>query len=121
MRRRSVLHPQWRTGSRVGSCSGRRGGRGFASPIRPGSRSRTGDGAAVGSAPGTIDEVEAGTRSVEISAERYLPFTASIEVRGKRLEENLDATLTPAWADFTLRSNPAGATVIATAKRWTTA
>ncbi len=69
------------------------------------------DGAAVGSAPGTIDEVEAGTRSVEISAERYLPFTASIEVRGKRLEESLDATLTPAWADFTLRSQPPGATV----------
>jgi len=69
------------------------------------------DGQTAGTAPGTIEEIEAGTRSVELSAERYLPFTATIEVRGKRLEETLDATLTPAWADFTLRSQPPGATV----------
>ena len=67
------------------------------------------DGKRVGSAPGTIDEVEAGTRSIEISAARYLPFTATVEVRGKRLEETLEAKLTPAWADFTLSSTPAGA------------
>jgi formylglycine-generating enzyme required for sulfatase activity len=69
------------------------------------------DGEPAGSAPGTIDEIEAGTRSVEITAERYLPHTATVEVRGKRLEETLAVDLTPAWADFTLRSNPAGATV----------
>ena len=69
------------------------------------------DGQPAGTVPGTIEEIEAGTRSVEISAERYLPFTATIEVRGKRLEETLDATLRPAWADFTLRSQPPGATV----------
>jgi formylglycine-generating enzyme required for sulfatase activity len=69
------------------------------------------DGQRVGMAPGTIEEIEAGTRTVEITAKRYLPFTATLEVRGKRLEETLDAKLTPAWADFTLASTPAGATV----------
>jgi len=69
------------------------------------------DGQPAGTVPGTLEEIEAGTRTVEISAERYLPFTAAIEVRGKRLEETLDATLAPAWADFTLRSQPPGATV----------
>ncbi|MGE4244316.1 PEGA domain-containing protein [Ramlibacter sp.] len=67
------------------------------------------DGQPVGEAPGTIEEVEAGTRLVELSAPRYLPYTATIEVRGKRLEETLDATLEPAWADFALQSAPAGA------------
>lgn len=69
------------------------------------------DGQRVGTAPGTIDEIEAGSRTIEIAAKRYLPFTATVEVRGKRLEETLDAKLTPAWADFTLASTPAGATV----------
>lgn len=69
------------------------------------------DGKLVGSAPGTVDELEAGTRSIEIAAARYLPFNATVEVRGKRLEETLEAKLTPAWADFTLSSKPAGANV----------
>lgn len=70
------------------------------------------DGKRVGTAPGTIEEVEAGTRLVEISAKRYLPYTATLEIRGKRLEEELKATLLPAWADLSLASEPPGATLL---------
>lgn len=69
------------------------------------------DGTSAGKAPGTIDEIEAGRRSIEIEAPRYLPFTATIDVRGKRLEETLDAHLLPAWAAFAIESTPAGATL----------
>ena len=67
------------------------------------------DGKRAGTAPGTIEEIEAGTREIAVEADRYLPFIATIEVRGKGLEETLDARLQPAWADFTLVSTPAGA------------
>lgn len=70
------------------------------------------DGKRAGKAPGTIEEIEAGTRVIEIAAPRYLPYTAKIAVRGKRLEETLEARLEPAWAAFELKSSPAGATLL---------
>ncbi len=69
------------------------------------------DGKRAGAAPGTIEEVEAGTRVVELEAQRYLPFTTTLEVRGKRAEETLEARLLPAWAEFELQSSPAGASL----------
>ncbi|MGE3772863.1 MAG: PEGA domain-containing protein [Gammaproteobacteria bacterium] len=70
------------------------------------------DGRRAGKAPGTLEEIEAGPRVIEIAAPRYLPYTAKIAVRGKRLEESLDARLEPAWAAFELQSAPAGATLL---------
>lgn len=67
------------------------------------------DGEPAGVAPGTLDEIEAGTRIVEIAAPRYLPATTTIEVRGRRLEETLDVRLQPAWAAFELDSRPTNA------------
>ncbi len=69
------------------------------------------DGEVVGKAPGTIEEVEAGTRVVDIAAPRYLPFQTTLDVRGKRVDEHLAATLQPAWADFELASAPSGASL----------
>ena len=69
------------------------------------------DDEAAGRAPGTLEEVEAGARTVTVEAPRYLPFTATVQVRGKRQEETLDVKLQPAWADFSIASLPAGATV----------
>ena len=69
------------------------------------------DGEEAGTAPGTLPEVEAGTRTITVEAPRYLPFTAQLEVRGKRQEETLDVKLQPAWADFSIATLPAGAAV----------
>ncbi|NBQ89133.1 MAG: PEGA domain-containing protein, partial [Betaproteobacteria bacterium] len=69
------------------------------------------DGKEAGKAPGVIEEIEAGSREVLIEAPRYMPFVARLEVRGKRQDETLAVRLTPAWADFKLGSQPAGALV----------
>ena len=69
------------------------------------------DGEEAGTAPGTLEDVEAGTRTVTVEAPRYLPFTAKLEIRGKRQEETLDVKLLPAWADFSIATQPAGAAV----------
>jgi hypothetical protein len=64
-----------------------------------------------GKAPGVIEEIEAGTSEVLVEAPRYMPFVAKLEVRGKRQDETLAVKLTPAWADFKIASQPAGAQV----------
>ncbi len=69
------------------------------------------DGVEAGKAPGVIEEIEAGTREVLVEAPRYMPFVAKLEVRGKRQDETLAVKLTPAWADFKIASQPAGAQV----------
>ena len=69
------------------------------------------DGKEIGKAPGVIEEIEAGPREILIEAPRYLPFVAKLEVRGKRQDETLAVRLTPAWAEFKLGSQPAGALV----------
>ncbi len=69
------------------------------------------DGQPAGKAPGLIEEVAAGARDIEVTAPRYLPFTTSFTVHGKRELQELTVTLLPAWAEFAIASKPAGAQV----------
>ena len=70
------------------------------------------DDRAAGTAPGVIEEVEAGAREVRVVAPRYLDFISTLNIEGRRREQTLNVTLQPAWAEFTLASNPLGATVL---------
>ncbi|MBX9609920.1 MAG: PEGA domain-containing protein [Gammaproteobacteria bacterium] len=69
------------------------------------------DGHAAGAAPGLRREVAAGTRTVEISVPRYRPWTATVDVEGKGIEQTLDVVLQPAWADYQLASQPEDASL----------
>lgn len=69
------------------------------------------DGRFVGVTPLDALALEAGTRQVELEAERYLPEARSLAVEGMGREQSLEVTLTPAWAPVTLRSTPPGAEV----------
>lgn len=70
------------------------------------------DGEQVGTAPGLIKAVEAGSRRIRVSAPRYLPFTTDLVVEGKGIEQSLEVTLEPAWADISIDSIPEGAEVL---------
>ncbi|MCZ6892631.1 MAG: PEGA domain-containing protein [Gammaproteobacteria bacterium] len=70
------------------------------------------DGSERGSAPGTIKDIAAGPREIQIRAPRYQTFVATIEVEGKGIEQNLTAVLDPAWAAVAIDSKPSGAQVI---------
>jgi formylglycine-generating enzyme required for sulfatase activity len=61
--------------------------------------------------PATIDEIEAGTREITVRAPRYLDFTTTLEIEGKGREQALEVSLRPAWAEFTIASQPVGAQV----------
>jgi formylglycine-generating enzyme required for sulfatase activity len=69
------------------------------------------DGSNRGSAPGTINDIAAGTREIEIRAPRYQTFVATLEMEGKGIVQSLDAVLDPAWAAVAIDSKPSGARV----------
>lgn len=69
------------------------------------------DGQLVATAPTTVDQVEAGMREIEVTAERYLPLSLTLEIEGRRKEQALAATLKPAWAEFSITTRPTGGTV----------
>ncbi|MCK6371688.1 MAG: PEGA domain-containing protein, partial [Gammaproteobacteria bacterium] len=55
--------------------------------------------------------VPAGRRSLEVSAERYLPWATTIDVEGADVRQSVTVQLLPNWADVTLTSEPAGASI----------
>jgi formylglycine-generating enzyme required for sulfatase activity len=65
-----------------------------------------------GIAPITLDNIEAGTHSINIKAERYFPYTQAIEIEGKNKTQNLNIELIPAWADVEFVSDPVAAEII---------
>ena len=68
------------------------------------------DGHEAGKVPGTF-ELAAGRHTVVITAERYLDFTAEVQVEGLGRLQRLAPVLTPAWAPVSVTSEPAGAEV----------
>lgn len=70
------------------------------------------DSIAVGAVPGLIEEVEAGLREITVRAPRHLDFNTRMEITGKGQTQTLSATLLPAWAKFSIASEPAGARVL---------
>jgi|TARA_B110000971_G_C20039660_1_gene516919 formylglycine-generating enzyme required for sulfatase activity len=61
--------------------------------------------------PNELIELSSGEHIVEVSAPRYLSHQQSIEVVGKKQEQNLSINLSPGWADILLTSEPAGANI----------
>jgi len=69
------------------------------------------DDATVGQAPFGPIELEPGTHSITVSAERYLPFADNLVVPGLGHSQVVDVQLVPRWANIDISSNPSGATV----------
>ncbi len=69
------------------------------------------DGAIVGSTPLYGQKIAAGNRTVRFEHDRYLPEERVVEIEGFGKQSSLAVTLAPAWAIFTLETDPGGATV----------
>ena len=69
------------------------------------------DGAIAGSTPLYEQEIGAGTRTVRFEHERYLPEERGVEIEGFGKRSSLAVTLAPAWAIYTIETDPEGATV----------
>jgi formylglycine-generating enzyme required for sulfatase activity len=69
------------------------------------------DDSRVGTAPYGPLEVEPGTHSISVQADRFLPFTQRLSVPGLGLQQTLEVQLVPLWADVEISSNPSGAVV----------
>ncbi len=69
------------------------------------------DDTRVGHAPFGPLELEPGTHSVTVTADRFLPFSQRLTVPGLGLHQQLDVQLVPMWADVDVTSPPSGAAV----------
>lgn len=69
------------------------------------------DGKETGRTPMTVQPLAAGDHSIRIVVERYLPFEEVVAIQGKGIEQMVEVALTPAWAEVTVTSRPAGAQV----------
>ena len=67
----------------------------------------------VGKAPFGPLELEPGEHSVRVESERFLPFYGVVDMEGLDKLENYHVQLVPRWANVTVASEPAGATVFA--------
>ncbi len=65
----------------------------------------------VGRAPYGPLELEPGTHSVTVTADRFLPYTQRLTVPGLGKYQNLQVQLVPQWANVEVSSNPSGAAV----------
>ena len=68
------------------------------------------DDTALGETPFTSD-VPAGAHTVTIALPRYQDAQVEVEVEGRQVEQTVSAVLRPDWADVTVPTRPAGATV----------
>lgn len=69
------------------------------------------DGKEIGNAPGEF-EVAAGRHKVAITADRYQPFSAEVDVEGAGKSQTFTPKLVPGWGDVTIKSEPAGAQLL---------
>ena len=63
----------------------------------------------VGTAPFGPLELEPGTHTVSVMAERYLPFSQRLVVPGLGMHQELAVQLVPEWANVEITTDPAGA------------
>jgi formylglycine-generating enzyme required for sulfatase activity len=56
-------------------------------------------------------ELEPGPHSVAVRADRYLPFSDVVDVRGLGLQGSIHVQLVPRWADVSMSSDPSGAAI----------
>ncbi len=69
------------------------------------------DGVAFATLPGTIQNIAAGKRQITIDAPLYRPISQSLLVKGRGETQSVTLTLQPAWAEYQVSSQPAGASV----------
>jgi len=69
------------------------------------------DGTPVGTTPLSGQEIAAGSRTLRFELARYLPQEHHLEVEGFGNRASLEVTLEPAWARYTITSDPSAATV----------
>lgn len=69
------------------------------------------DDTSVGRAPYGPLELEPGTHSVTVTADRYLPYAQRLIVPGLGKFQHLNVQLVPQWANVEISSNPSGAAV----------
>ena len=69
------------------------------------------DDTRIGTAPYGPLEVEPGTHSISVQADRFLPFSDRLDVPGLGREQIFEVQLVPLWADVEINSSPEGATV----------
>lgn len=65
----------------------------------------------VGQAPYGPVELQPGTHSVSVNAERFLPFADVIEIPGLGRQEEVHVQLVPRWANVDLSTEPPGAVI----------
>lgn len=68
------------------------------------------DGADVGAAPGNI-EVQGGTRTLAVRAERYLDHVQTLEVEGRGVRQPVSVELKPSWGSLEVSATTPGATL----------
>ena len=71
------------------------------------------DGVDLGLSPLQDVEVPPGTYNLQVQQQRYLDFTTTIDVAGRLQPQAHDVTLSPAWANVSFTTVPAGADIIA--------
>ena len=70
------------------------------------------DGVDVGTTPLADLDVEPGTHTLTLSAERYLDASQTIEIEGRRQRQEFSSRLNPAWATVSFTTVPAGAELL---------
>ena len=70
------------------------------------------DGEAAGQTPLVDLLVEAGEHSLQLQAERYLPLDQTLQVTGRNIRQEVELELAPGWAEVSLASIPAGASIL---------
>lgn len=69
------------------------------------------DGIITGTTPTEPLEVPAGSRQVTFSAPRYQPLALVVDITGMHEEQTISGSLTPNWAEVTLKTEPTGASI----------
>jgi formylglycine-generating enzyme required for sulfatase activity len=70
------------------------------------------DGEVVGQTPLHELAVAAGEHVLRLQAPRYQPLEQALQVTGRNIAQQLALELAPAWAEISIASNPAGATIL---------
>ncbi len=70
------------------------------------------DGVDVGVTPLTEIDIEPGTHTLTLAADRYLDATQTIEIEGRRQRQDFSSRLDPAWATVSFTTAPAGAELL---------
>ncbi|MFT4768257.1 MAG: sulfatase activating formylglycine-generating enzyme [Glaciecola sp.] len=78
----------------------------------PAGATLTVDGEVIGVTPLIDLPIEAGSRVLRLELPRYLPLEQTIEVTGRDIQQRLDLSLDPAWANVSVDSAPAGAELL---------